>query len=383
VTSKKWQKYSVTIESIQGTHQKPSNKSTKIEVLAFSVFKQPNVNFLPSNLDKFFPNLKIINGSHANLKGIFKNHLKGLKTLKILNLSANQIQGVKSGTFHENSQLERIYLDNNHITQVDATAFDGLNNLKRLHMTGNRCNSKFIDADNVNDVAAIVDEIRDGKCRLELVQKVRNEGDEMVQVVVSNDREIKELNEKIEKLEELLTFEVIALVVAIVIFMIILMRTIRTCKNSCEMAQPIIESEKEREDEVIYDVPAVVQPMPARRMTKDNSDYNEAALRKFVDEIKKFKPIPKVRSQPSLDDIGKSEEDESQQGSSRVTRETINFFGTEPSDQYVCRLRSWKLNDLEETETTARTLNPFLAELEERQRKKGIRVERRKSEEIE
>ncbi|KAG5667280.1 hypothetical protein PVAND_015266 [Polypedilum vanderplanki] len=407
MSSEKWEKFSIGITKIIGDHKDTNQKNSNVEALSFDT--QKNVSFLPTKIENFFPNLLIINASEINLMGIYKENLKGLKKLKILNLNRNKIQGIKAGTFDDNLELEKIFLDRNEIKQIDAKSFDSLQNLKILHLSGNRCGAKFIDSDNVEK---IIKEINDGKCSNSQLKKSQKDSRIFSSDINKNEKEITNLEERIDSLTRLVIVETAISVIALIFLFIISLFYFRVRQHKIKMNQPIINNcDKNKNDNgPIYDVPA---PLPRKFVPEghsyNNLDADAENVNKNEDQNTKNEeiiPVPKVRSRSTNSNAsGTSHMPQNYQemqtskpkpiprsrSKSSITSETKSKSNEENEQDYavetaLCpeeekeveehtKIEKEDESPEEEERNNKVILNPFLLELKEKQRLKGLLFE--------
>ncbi|CAG9810382.1 unnamed protein product [Chironomus riparius] len=95
--------------------------------------------YLPTGIDKFFPNLVDFAVISCGLKEIKQSDLKGFPNLLQLSLKYNALEVLEKDLFKFNSKLKRIYLELNLIKEIDGNLFDNLMNLRYLSLEGNEC----------------------------------------------------------------------------------------------------------------------------------------------------------------------------------------------------------------------------------------------------
>lgn len=82
--------------------------------------------YLPININEYFPNLKAIWVQHTGLKEIKPCHLSAYKDLREISIQQNEIETLDNDLFAKNKKLEYINLSNNKIKYVDANIFRNL-----------------------------------------------------------------------------------------------------------------------------------------------------------------------------------------------------------------------------------------------------------------
>ncbi|CAG9811222.1 unnamed protein product [Chironomus riparius] len=106
--------------------------------VTFIYFCNCNLNKLPKNLSKVFPNLNIIVISYSKLKTICKNDLSGFKKLKIFSCCNNDIEFVPGNLFEDLRCLEWItFYINKKLKIIEPNLLNKLENLKCVHLEKN------------------------------------------------------------------------------------------------------------------------------------------------------------------------------------------------------------------------------------------------------
>lgn len=102
------------------------------------IVQQQLILFLPTNLGKEFPLLKILEVSRSGLLLIEQKHLSGLGRLEQLNLTGNKIWSIGSGSLIDLKKLAVLDLSFNRIESIKAGSFKGLDQLLNLHLNDNQ-----------------------------------------------------------------------------------------------------------------------------------------------------------------------------------------------------------------------------------------------------
>lgn len=92
-------------------------------------FVNSDVNFVPQNISKFFPNLKALWLSNVNLKSLVKENLANLPDLKYLYIAMNDLKTLRKDVFENNPKLYYISMHNNDIEYIENGIIDGLESL--------------------------------------------------------------------------------------------------------------------------------------------------------------------------------------------------------------------------------------------------------------
>ncbi|XP_070509453.1 immunoglobulin superfamily containing leucine-rich repeat protein-like [Chironomus tepperi] len=121
------------VKDINGTHlEGKSNANVNTFIIADQQIKQ-----FPSNLYKYFPNLKSISIISCGLTTLSKDDLVGLSRLQKLMLNGNLITSFHSDVFDLTPNLERISFYKNQISYLPKDAFDSLKKLKSINLENN------------------------------------------------------------------------------------------------------------------------------------------------------------------------------------------------------------------------------------------------------
>ncbi|KAL7013274.1 hypothetical protein ACKWTF_015311 [Chironomus riparius] len=106
--------------------------------VTFIYFCNCNLNKLPKNLSKVFPNLNIISIYNSKLKTICKNDLSGFKQLKIFRCFNNDIEFVPGDLFEDSKCMEWIeFYINKKLKIIEPNLLDKLENLKCVNLERN------------------------------------------------------------------------------------------------------------------------------------------------------------------------------------------------------------------------------------------------------
>lgn len=104
----------------------------------FLHIREQNLQSLPKEIEKFFPNLKGIYASNNKIKFIAKDDLKVFPNLQYVNLYANDITSLDDDLFSASSNLQVISFELNKIKQIGINTFKHLTNLQHLWLDGAR-----------------------------------------------------------------------------------------------------------------------------------------------------------------------------------------------------------------------------------------------------
>jgi Leucine-rich repeat (LRR) protein len=115
-----------------------------LSVKGFSIKSNVDVQFLPENLSKSFPNLIGVEVWNCSVRFVSLSHLRGLTSLNLLDLSFNNIEKIDNGAFDDNSKLTKLILSYNQIKHLSEKLFNSLHDLTTLHLSHNKIH--FIDS---------------------------------------------------------------------------------------------------------------------------------------------------------------------------------------------------------------------------------------------
>lgn len=108
-------------------------------IKTFRVKFSPLLEFLPSGIEKFFPNIEKIRISHSGLTNLTQNNLKNFSNLRILILNNNKLEHLDSDVFEFNNKIEEIDLSENQLKDLRVESLKVLKNLKKLDLSNNAC----------------------------------------------------------------------------------------------------------------------------------------------------------------------------------------------------------------------------------------------------
>lgn len=97
------------------------------------------VNFMPEELENFFPDLEGIRIAHSNLKSVEKSDIKAFKNLKHLYLNDNDLESLDGNLFESNLHLRVIDFTNNKLKVLGENILLPLKHLEVAHFQNNVC----------------------------------------------------------------------------------------------------------------------------------------------------------------------------------------------------------------------------------------------------
>lgn len=105
----------------------------------FKVEASPLLEFFPSGLEKFFPNLEKLVIRQTGLRELSQDDLKNFPKLKSLDVSENQLEKLNGSTFQFNEKIEELNLSGNKLTSLGSDFLKHLKNVTKIDMSGNSC----------------------------------------------------------------------------------------------------------------------------------------------------------------------------------------------------------------------------------------------------
>jgi Leucine-rich repeat (LRR) protein len=102
-----------TTTSVDSPGIKVSSNDSSIKGLRFYNNKQ--IQYLPVEVAKKFPNLLVYSVASCSLKNLLKLNFEGLEKLKLLYLNGNQIETIETGTFKDLVDLEVLCLSKKYL----------------------------------------------------------------------------------------------------------------------------------------------------------------------------------------------------------------------------------------------------------------------------
>lgn len=126
-------------------------------ITSFEIESSPALEFLPRDIQKFFPNLEKIIIFETGLKSITSDNLRNFTKLKSLVLRNNKLSEIDSEIFKFNRKIEEIDLSGNELKHLGQNFLKPLESLKKFDISNNIC---------ANETANNPAEIRKLKVRL-------------------------------------------------------------------------------------------------------------------------------------------------------------------------------------------------------------------------
>ncbi|KAG5668578.1 hypothetical protein PVAND_016515 [Polypedilum vanderplanki] len=180
----------ISIENAIGQNLE-NKKNEQVEGTNFS--NAPNLNLIPTNLERIFPNIILIFINNSNLTQITSDDFKPFPKLKAIYILFNSIEFLCKDFFIHNRELEAISFWENKIRHIEPSTFKNLSSLRILDLRGNVCN--FPDwVDDRNAVVNSIRKIEHGECLSEICS-INN----LIAETLARDRLMEQLKKKINK----------------------------------------------------------------------------------------------------------------------------------------------------------------------------------------
>lgn len=124
------------LTGVFGNHLYGRNNSN---VVAVVINNQITLNFIPQQMQNFFPLLGAITVYNCNLTLLNRNDLRHYSNLEYLNLYYNRIQLIPGGFFDKAPRMRYINFNNNQIKHVGENLIEPLFSLNHAHFSANDC----------------------------------------------------------------------------------------------------------------------------------------------------------------------------------------------------------------------------------------------------
>lgn len=124
------------LTDVAGSHKAGK---TNVDVRGFFMNTDNNLERLPKDIEKFFPNLLFFGWQRGSLKNITADDLKPFPNLSLLSFSHNQLESLESDLFKHTKALKWIWFTSNFIEHVGSRCLHGLNGLEFAEFSNNKC----------------------------------------------------------------------------------------------------------------------------------------------------------------------------------------------------------------------------------------------------
>lgn len=93
------------------------------QVLALKI-KQGETRYLPNNIGKLFPNLKLLSVTGTKLEFVSRDNFENMNSVKVLHLTSSLIKEIPYEAFSPLGNLDVIYLQSNKLKSLHVKTFD-------------------------------------------------------------------------------------------------------------------------------------------------------------------------------------------------------------------------------------------------------------------
>lgn len=138
--------HEVNVEDVSRNHL--AGKSNN-DVVALQILNQEAVDFVPQNVNSFFPNLKVFEMRFCGVKTISSPELEQFgKKLEYLSFWKNDLEKIHHDLFKFSQNLKVIIFESNKIRHIDHDVFELTPYLRHLYLHYNVCvSSSSVDND--------------------------------------------------------------------------------------------------------------------------------------------------------------------------------------------------------------------------------------------
>lgn len=125
-----------TVTEIRGNHSNVVKTNDDVKMVFTEFGNSP---YLPLNLGKFFPNLKVLYIRKSNVQHLMTGDLQGLDNLKIFDVSHNPVEQIGEDFFVGHEKLQKISFYDCHIKKINRGSLDMLTTLEAIFFDMNPC----------------------------------------------------------------------------------------------------------------------------------------------------------------------------------------------------------------------------------------------------
>jgi hypothetical protein len=144
---------SKSIEAVTGTHLDGKSNADVRQVFFGWYPTKFVVDFIPPNIDAFFPNFIGIEIASCKIHALNGDELKNYPNLEFFEIDDNEIVSIPGNLFEFNPKMKAVRFDSNKIAHIGSNLFSGLAELNTANFSSNACIDEPII---VNDRAQIV-----------------------------------------------------------------------------------------------------------------------------------------------------------------------------------------------------------------------------------
>lgn len=178
----------INVISTIGEHleSKSNNDVSFLDLNSRHSHKIRDIHYIPNDLGKLFPSLKILYIQNCKLKVLSRKNFKNMNKLSTISLTKNQIEHIDPDTFHDlpmlfslrlnrnklstlsndlfihAPRLKHVIFGNNLLEDFESSIFDSNKNLKSLDLSYNKLNTIFINFPEFKDLQLV--DLRGNQC---------------------------------------------------------------------------------------------------------------------------------------------------------------------------------------------------------------------------
>lgn len=145
------------LTSVTKVSQNHLSGKTNAHVQGFTL-NQNSLTLMPSNIEKFYPNLRVIQMINTNLKSLTRHDLKPFPRLEAIGFYDNKIETMDGDLFKDTPLLQHIAFRNNLLTNVGPNIFKPIPLLKEIYLSGNLCTQEMTSS--TSEVLALSRKLR-------------------------------------------------------------------------------------------------------------------------------------------------------------------------------------------------------------------------------
>ena len=173
--------FSGDINSIAAVSQNHLPGKSNVHVEGFTINNQA-IDFMPSNIQHFFENVRAIAMRNTTLKKLTKDDLKPFPRIEVIGFHYSRLEKIDGDLFSYNPRLQHINLSNNLFTNIGPNLLAPLASLHQINLSDSLC---------INENVAIILDITNLSRKLrfqcppsvEMIERIILSGQKFVQEV--------------------------------------------------------------------------------------------------------------------------------------------------------------------------------------------------------
>lgn len=147
----------INLEKINEKNHKPGKTNKDVKGIWFlgNLPGNAELDRIPHNIDKFFPNILSFAAYGCNISKIFADDLRQLPNLVLFFFDANKLVSIEANLFQNNPKLQLISFEGNLIEHVEKGFMTNLPFLKEANFNENVCiDKKAVTPQTIQDLAS-------------------------------------------------------------------------------------------------------------------------------------------------------------------------------------------------------------------------------------